>query len=261
MAGFPAPDAVRPENFHEVAGAGLPPVLKVDAGSQPVHQDGQAGAIGVRPSPRPFPVMLAEAGDEGQPRAFGNNGPRLCRVPYLQGFQKEQVAGGGTEGGRGVTEKKNGTARAGVPAGRLSPQGPAWLPCWFRSRRRSGTGKVRSAGPGTRKPPPKAQRSPAPWKKGPQPMLRSTAIQDSKLMSGRSSSLLRRVYGRWKISRADCVRHCTKRKEGHSLFPGIPVVLSGLIARRPVLCVRSRAGYAERRGNAPWADLVSGIYF
>ena len=33
MAGFPAPDAVRPENFHEVAGAGLPPVLKVDAGS------------------------------------------------------------------------------------------------------------------------------------------------------------------------------------------------------------------------------------
>lgn len=80
-------------------------------------------------------------------------------------------------------------------------------------------------------------------------------------MSGRSSSLLRRVYGRWKISRADCVRHCTKRKEGHSLFPGIPVVLSGLIARRPVLCVRSRAGYAERRGNAPWADLVSGIYF
>ena len=156
-------------------------------------------------------------------------------------------------------EKRDGAC--GGPSGRLSPQGPAWLPCWFRSRRRSGTGKVRSAGPGTRKPPPKAQRSPAPWKKGPQPMLRSTAIQDSKLMSGRSSSLLRRVYGLWKISRADCVRHCTKRKEGHSLFPGIPVVLSGLIARRPVLCVRSRAGYAERRGNAPWADLVSGIYF
>lgn len=131
MAGFSAPDAVRPENFHEVAGAGLPPVLKVDAGSQPVHQDGQAGAIGVRPSPRPFPVMLAEAGDEGQPRAFGNNGPRLCRVPYLQGFQKEQVAGGGTEGGRGVTEKKNGTARAGVPAAGFLRKGLHGFPAGF----------------------------------------------------------------------------------------------------------------------------------
>lgn len=205
--------------------------------------------------------MLAEAGDEGQPRAFGNNGPRLCRVPYLQGFQKEQVAGGGTEGGSGVTEKKNGTARAGVPAGGFLRKGLHGFPAGFVAAAVPELGKSGPQGlvPGSL--PRRARRSPAPWKKGPQPMLRSTAIQDSKSMSGRSSSLLRRVYGRWKISRADCVRHCTKRKEGHSLFPGIPVVLSGLIARRPVLCVRSRAGYAERRGNAPWADLVSGIYF
>ena len=131
MAVFPAPDAVRPENFHKVSGAGLSPVLKVDAGPQSVHQDGQAGAIGVRPSPRPFPVMLSEAGDEGQPRAFGDNGPRLCRVPYLQRFQKEQIAGGGTEGGRGVTEKKNGTARAGVPAAGFFRQGLHGFPAGF----------------------------------------------------------------------------------------------------------------------------------
>lgn len=81
MAGFPAADVVRPEYLHEVSGAGLPPVFKVDAGPQPVHQHGQTGTVGVRPAPRPFAVMLAQAGNEGQPRTLGNNGLRLGGVP------------------------------------------------------------------------------------------------------------------------------------------------------------------------------------